>query len=196
LTHADGIRILTGGLDSFVSSGEKEAVLPLVDEDDFKHGGYRLKGFMLLQTVHPRKLSTRRGEVFFDPEEGGPAPSMKLGDGEYPATCTQLCMSVDFHDVHEQETLSWAKTVPRSPQIRATNLPHTVRDETMVPPHEMIHGVVTQLRMLSHGRWGRLSVQSRLLPQQWHVLRRSLQLFGGVHRDLLPGELLFFMGDV
>jgi len=80
LTHADGIRILTGGLDSFVASGEKEAVLPLVDEDDVRHGGYRLKGFMLLQSVHPRKLSTRRGEVTFDLEEGGPAPSMKLGD--------------------------------------------------------------------------------------------------------------------
>lgn len=84
LTHADGIRILTGGLDSFVASGEKEAVLPLVDEDDVRHGGYRLKGFMLLQSVHPRKLSTRRGEVTFDLEEGGPAPSMKLGDAYLP----------------------------------------------------------------------------------------------------------------
>ena len=93
LTHADGIRILTGGLDSFVASGEKEAVLPLVDEDDVRHGGYRLKGFMLLQSVQPRKLSTRRGEVVFDLEEGGPAPSMKLGDAR--VACLDLIPSHD-----------------------------------------------------------------------------------------------------
>lgn len=44
ITHADGIRILTGGLDDFMKSGEKEAVVPVIDEDDFKYGGYRLKG--------------------------------------------------------------------------------------------------------------------------------------------------------
>lgn len=30
-----------------------------------------LLGFMLLQSVQPRKLSTRRGDIYFDLEEGG-----------------------------------------------------------------------------------------------------------------------------
>jgi hypothetical protein len=83
ITHADGVRILTGkpgGLEEFLRSGEKEAVVPIVDDDDTKFGGQRLKGFMLLQAVQPRKLVSRRGEVFYDMEEGGPAPSMKLGE--------------------------------------------------------------------------------------------------------------------
>ena len=82
ITHADGIRILTGwpgGVEEFLLSGEKEAVVPVVDDADEKFGGLRLKGFMLLQSVQPRKLSTRRGDIVFDLEEGGPAPSMKLG---------------------------------------------------------------------------------------------------------------------
>lgn len=82
ITHADGIRILTGwpnGVDDFLQSGEKEAVVPIVDEDDEMYGGQRLKGFMLLTAIQPRKLSTRRGEILFDHEEGGPAPTMKLG---------------------------------------------------------------------------------------------------------------------
>lgn len=82
ITHADGIRLLSGwpgGLQEFLESGEQEAVVPVVDDDDIKFGGHRLKGFMLLQAVQPRKLGTRRGEIHFDMEEGGPAPSMKLG---------------------------------------------------------------------------------------------------------------------
>jgi hypothetical protein len=83
VTHADGIRLLTGwpgGLEEFLQSGEKEAVIPVVDDDDTKFGGSRLKGFMLLQSVQPRKLGSRRGDIYFDLEEGGPAPSMKLGN--------------------------------------------------------------------------------------------------------------------
>jgi hypothetical protein len=83
VTHADGIRLLTGwpgGLEEFLQSGEKEAVIPIVDDDDTKFGGSRLKGFMLLQSVQPRKLGSRRGDIYFDLEEGGPAPSMKLGN--------------------------------------------------------------------------------------------------------------------
>jgi hypothetical protein len=83
VTHADGIRLLTGwpgGLEEFLQSGEKEAVIPVVDDDDTKFGGSRLKGFMLLQSVQPRKLGSRRGSIYFDLEEGGPAPSMKLGN--------------------------------------------------------------------------------------------------------------------
>lgn len=82
ITHADGIRILTGwpnGVDDFLESGEKEIVVPIVDDDDEKFGGQRLKGFMLLSVIQPRKLSSRRGDVVFDMEEGGPAPTMKLG---------------------------------------------------------------------------------------------------------------------
>mmetsp|Transcript_15054 Transcript_15054/g.25064 ORF Transcript_15054/g.25064 Transcript_15054/m.25064 type:complete len:379 (-) Transcript_15054:580-1716(-) len=80
LTHADGVRILSGGIDDFVKSGEREAVVPVVNDDDTQHGGSRLLGFMLLSNTSPRKLSSRRGEIEFDFEEGGPAPSMKVGN--------------------------------------------------------------------------------------------------------------------
>jgi hypothetical protein len=80
LTHADGIRILNGGLDAFLKNGEKEAILPIVDEQDSKYEGNKLLGFVHIQIVSPRKLSTRRGEIAYDMEEGGPPPTMKLGN--------------------------------------------------------------------------------------------------------------------
>lgn len=80
LTHADGIRVLNGGLLSFLKSGDKEAVVPIVDEQDTQHGGAKFLGFVLVQVVQPRKLSTRRGEVVFDLEEGGPPPTLNLGN--------------------------------------------------------------------------------------------------------------------
>jgi hypothetical protein len=80
LTHADGIRVLNGGLDAFLKNGEKEAILPIVDEHDSKYDGSRLLGFVHIQIVSPRKLSTRRGEIVYDMEEGGPPPTMKLGN--------------------------------------------------------------------------------------------------------------------
>lgn len=80
LTHADGIRVLNGGLQSFLKSNEKEAVVPIIEEKDTKQGGARFLGFLLVQIVQPRKLSTRRGEIAFDLEEGGPSPSLKLGN--------------------------------------------------------------------------------------------------------------------
>jgi len=79
ITHTDGIKVLNGGLSSFLKNGEKEAVVPVVDENDSKYGGFKLIGFVMMQPVTPRKLSSRRGEVGFDLEEGGPAPTMKLG---------------------------------------------------------------------------------------------------------------------
>ena len=90
ITHADGIRLLTGwpgGVEEFLESGEKEAIVPIVDDDDEKFGGLKLKGFMRIQAVQPRKLSSRRGEIFFDLEEGGPAPSMKLGEIKVICLC-------------------------------------------------------------------------------------------------------------
>ncbi|RYG58622.1 hypothetical protein EON64_21125 [archaeon] len=79
VTHADGIRVLNGGLAAFLKNGDLEAILPIVDEEDEQFGGQRLSGFVLVQVVHPRKLSTRRGEVVLDPEEGGPPPTLSLG---------------------------------------------------------------------------------------------------------------------
>ena len=79
ITHADGIRVLSGGLEEFLESGEEEVLVPVVDDALQKQGGYKLTGFVMLQAAHPRKLFSRRGEVVFDLEEGGPAPSMKLG---------------------------------------------------------------------------------------------------------------------
>lgn len=112
ITHADGIRILTGwpnGLDDFLQSGEKEAVVPIVDEDDEQFGGQRLKGFMLISAVRPRKLSFRRGEVQFDMEEGGPAPTMKLGTVttsiSFCLHCNSYLILRDINDVSYQDLL-------------------------------------------------------------------------------------------
>lgn len=86
LTHADGVRILNGGLKAFLKNSDGEAVVPIVDEEDARHGGHRLLGYVLVQVVQPRKLSTRRGEIVFDLEEGGPAPSLKLGRLTHPSS--------------------------------------------------------------------------------------------------------------
>lgn len=70
VTHADGVKILTGSLQEFLESGVRETVVPVVDDDDVKYGGKRLLGFVMIQSVMPRKLGTRRGEIEFDLEEG------------------------------------------------------------------------------------------------------------------------------
>ena len=80
VTHADGVRLLTGGISGFLASGLKEAIVPIVDDEDVKNGGSRLLGFVMIQNVIPRKISTRTGEIVFDFEEGGPAPSVQVGE--------------------------------------------------------------------------------------------------------------------
>lgn len=80
VTHADGMKLLTGGIDGFLSSDLKQAIVPVVDDEDVKNGGSRLLGFVMIQTVTPRKISTRTGEIAFDFEEGGPAPSVQVGE--------------------------------------------------------------------------------------------------------------------
>jgi hypothetical protein len=70
VTHADGVKLLTGSLQSFLESGVRETVVPVVDDDDVKYGGKRLLGFVMLQSVMPRRLGTRRGDIDFDLEEG------------------------------------------------------------------------------------------------------------------------------
>jgi hypothetical protein len=54
-------------------------VVPIVDDEDEKFGGHRFLGFVLLQSVRPRKIHVRRGEIEFDMQEGGATPTMKLG---------------------------------------------------------------------------------------------------------------------
>lgn len=70
VTHADGIKVLTGSVQEFLESGLREAVVPVVDDSDVKYGGKRLLGFVMIQSVIPRKIFTRRGEIEFDMEEG------------------------------------------------------------------------------------------------------------------------------
>ena len=53
--------------------------MPVVDDEDQKYGGHRFLGFILLHATTPRKIHARRGEIFYDMQEGGPAPTMKLG---------------------------------------------------------------------------------------------------------------------
>ena len=50
-----------------------------MDDEDEKFGGQRFLGFVLLQSVRPRKLHSRRGEIVYDMQEGGATPTMKLG---------------------------------------------------------------------------------------------------------------------
>ncbi len=80
LTHADDVRVLTGSLSEFLSSGQREAAIPVVDDEDIKFGGSRLMGFVMIQSILPRKLQSRRGEIVFDLEEGGPAPDIQVGN--------------------------------------------------------------------------------------------------------------------
>lgn len=87
LTHADGVRILNGGLKTFLKNGDSEAIVPIIDEEDPQHGGNKLMGFVLVQVVNPRYLSTRRGDVLLDYEEGGPAPTLNLGTDPLFAPC-------------------------------------------------------------------------------------------------------------
>jgi hypothetical protein len=94
ITHADGIRILSGGLDDFLKSDEREVIVPVVEDSDSKFGGNRLLGFVMLQVVQPRKLSSRRGDIVFDMEEGGPPPSMKLGT----IASRMFCVSINYFD--------------------------------------------------------------------------------------------------
>ena len=67
----DGVRLLVGGMSGFLSSGAKEAVVPIVDDEDIRAGGAKLMGFVVVQLVRPRKLSVRRGELSYDMNEGG-----------------------------------------------------------------------------------------------------------------------------
>ena len=80
ITHADNIKLLTGTLQEFLDSGVRETVVPIVDDADVKYGGQRLLGFVMIQSVMPRKLAMRRGEIEYDMEEGGPAPLLTVGN--------------------------------------------------------------------------------------------------------------------
>ena len=80
ITHADEVRLLTGSLSDFLASGQREAAIPIVDDEDVKFGGSRLLGFVMIQSILPRKLQSRRGEIEFDLEEGGPAPDIQVGN--------------------------------------------------------------------------------------------------------------------
>lgn len=96
LTHADGVRILTGGLKAFLDSGEREVIVPIVDDSDVKFGGSKLVGFVMLQAVTPRKLSYRRGDIVYDMEEGGPEPELTVGNLIIGKGGVQIMDSSDF----------------------------------------------------------------------------------------------------
>jgi hypothetical protein len=82
LSEADNTRLLNGGLDTFLSSGEEQVIVPVVDDEDTMKGGMRLLGFVKIQSVFPRRLSARRGEMdkVWDMDEGGAAPSHIVGN--------------------------------------------------------------------------------------------------------------------
>jgi hypothetical protein len=62
--------------------GEREVIVPVIDDDVERNGGNKLLGFVMLQPIVPRKLSARRGEIAFDMEEGGPPPLIPVGVGD------------------------------------------------------------------------------------------------------------------
>ena len=80
VTHADDVKLLSGSLSDFLTSGTREAVIPIVDDEDIKFGGSKLLGFVMIQSILPRKLQARRGEILYDMEEGGPAPDIQVGN--------------------------------------------------------------------------------------------------------------------
>ena len=70
ITHADGILMLSGGLESFLSSGSREVVVPVIEQTKAINNGHKLLGFVILKPFVPMKLSIRRGEIEFDMNEG------------------------------------------------------------------------------------------------------------------------------
>eukprot|EP01041_Mallomonas_annulata_P010676 gene10676-22283_t len=63
ITLADDKRILSGSFQDFIESGDKEIIVPMIDDEDHKHGGYRLLGFVSMKSYIPRKLHCRRGDI-------------------------------------------------------------------------------------------------------------------------------------
>ena len=76
LTHVNGIKILSGGLAEFLRNGEKEAVIPVIDDADEKEGGNRLLGFVKLTpftattgAADKADIQYRRGDIVYDNSE-------------------------------------------------------------------------------------------------------------------------------
>jgi hypothetical protein len=92
VTHADDVRLLSGSLSEFLASGDREAAIPIVDDEDIKFGGSRLLGFVMIQSIVPRKLQSRRGEIQFDFDEGGPPPELQV----LVVYCRYLCESFNI----------------------------------------------------------------------------------------------------
>ncbi len=103
LSDADNIRLLNGGLDTFLQSGEKEIVVPVVDDEDVQHDGSRLLGFVKIQSIIPRRLTARRGEVdtIWDMDEGGPAPTMTIGNLVISGSGAKLTDDKDYIPIPE-----------------------------------------------------------------------------------------------
>jgi len=80
ITHIEGYRILAGGLDAFVRSGEIEVAVPLVDTGSLEMGGAKVTGFVLMSALNPKKVSARRGELIFDMNEQGGQTNLHTGD--------------------------------------------------------------------------------------------------------------------
>ncbi len=89
ITHADGTRLIAGGLDTFWSSGESEIVVPIVD-------GAKLIGFVKLLRFYPSKISARRGDIEYDMEEGGPPPTLQLGNVVISSSGVHSTTSSDY----------------------------------------------------------------------------------------------------
>jgi hypothetical protein len=80
VTHVDSYRLLAGDLSEYLNSNdEDEVVVPVVDTDFSREGGSKVTGFVLVKPIKPRKLFFRRGEVTWDPTEGGSLPTIKDG---------------------------------------------------------------------------------------------------------------------
>ena len=81
ITHADGRHIISETLQSFLESGMKEAVIPVIDDEDSRLGGHRLLGFIVLQPAlnSQTTLGTRRGDIEFNMKENVISSSNEIG---------------------------------------------------------------------------------------------------------------------
>ncbi len=94
ITHADGTRLIAGGLDTFWSSGETEIVVPIVDSND--GDGAKLIGFVKILRFYPSKISARRGDIEYDMEEGGPPPTLQVGNVVISSSGVHSTTSSDY----------------------------------------------------------------------------------------------------
>ena len=71
ITHVDDVKVFSGSLGTFFTSGNRRAMIPMLDDSDFIEDGRRLLGFMKVKSLSQQE-SNRRFSI-----------SLRLGDDEH-----------------------------------------------------------------------------------------------------------------